>query len=129
MPPKKRHVFSALKPPKPLKPPKVLKAWESYSQSFQATQYTHDSLAAVVVQPIEALAAPVAVQQVVLSEDIAEAQLSSQMEDIKEEELGTVFKARGETTEDKADKVGKAEFLELLAKEVARMGLPAIPTI
>ena len=51
------------------------------------------------------------------------------MEDIKEEELGAVFKARGKTAEDKADKVGKAELLELLAKEVARMGLPAIPTI
>jgi len=50
------------------------------------------------------------------------------MEDIKEEELEAVFKARGETAEDKANKVDKTKLPELLAKEVARMGLPAIPT-
>jgi len=86
-------------------------------------------LAAVVIQPIEALAAPVAVRQVVLSKNIAEARPSSQMEDIKEEELGAVFKARGKTAEDKADKVDKTKLPELLAKEVVRIGLPTIPTI
>jgi len=34
------------------------------------TQFINNSLAAVVVQPLEALVAPVAVQQVVLSKDI-----------------------------------------------------------
>ena len=63
-----------------------------------------------------------------LSEDIAEARPSSQMEDIKEEELGAVFKARGETAEDKADEVDETELPELSAEEVARMGLPAVPT-
>jgi len=65
----------------------------------------------------------------VLSKDITEARPSSQIEDIKEEELGAVFKAYGETAEDKADKVDKTELLELLAEEVARIGLPAVPTI
>ena len=51
------------------------------------------------------------------------------MEDIKEEELGAVFKARGETAKGKVDKVGKTKLLELLAKEVVRIDLPAIPTI
>ena len=73
MPPKKCHA-SAPKPPKAPKAsktpraPKPLKApqaWESYSQSFQATQYTHDGLTAVVIQPPEALV-------VILSEDIKE---------------------------------------------------------
>ena len=86
-------------------------------------------MAAVAVQPIEALAAPVAIWQVVLNKDIAEAQPSSQVEDIKEEELGAVFKAHGEITEDKADKVDKTELLKLSAKEIIRMGLPAVPTI
>ena len=68
MPPKKRRASSAPKPPKP---PKVPQAWESYSQSFQATQYTHDSLSAVVIQPLEALVAPILIPQVVaLSKDI-----------------------------------------------------------
>jgi hypothetical protein len=80
-------------------------------------------LAAVVVQPLEALAAPVAV----LSKDI-KAWPSSQIEDIKDE-LGAVFKAYGKTTKDKADKVDKTKLPELLAKEVARIGLPAVPTI
>jgi len=134
MPPKKRRASSAPKPPKPLKtpkppktpktpkPPKAPEAWESYSQSFQATQYTHDSLAAVVVQPLEALAAPVAV----LSEDI-KAWPSSQMEDI-EDELGAVFEAHGETAEDEADKVDETALPELSAEEVAKMGLPTVPT-
>ena len=47
MPPKKHRASSAPKPPKPLKAPQ---AWESYSQSFQATQYIHDSLSAVATQ-------------------------------------------------------------------------------
>ena len=117
MPPKKCCMFLALKP---LKPPKALEAWESYSQSFQATQYIHNSLAVVVVQPSEALVAPVAVQQ--------EARQNSLMEDIKEEELGTVFEARGKTAEDEADEVHETELPELSAEEVARMDLPAVPT-
>ena len=82
MPPRKRHASSAPKPSKatkaskaqrPTKPPKAPQAWESYSQSFQPTQYTHDSLAAVVVQPPEALVAPVLMQQVAaLTKDIQE---------------------------------------------------------
>ena len=86
-------------------------------------------MAVVVIQPIEALAALVAIRQVVLSEDITEARLSSQMEDIKEKELGAVFKTRGRTVEDKADKIDKTKLLELLAKEVIRIGLPTVPTI
>ena len=50
------------------------------------------------------------------------------MEDI-EDELGAVFEAHGETAEDEADKVDETELLELSAEEVARMGLPAVPTI
>jgi hypothetical protein len=64
----------------------------------------------------------------VLIEDIKEAWLSSQREDIKDE-LGAVFKARGKTTKDKADEVDKTKLLELLAEEVIRIGLPAIPTL
>ena len=63
-----------------------------------------------------------------LIKDIKEAWPSSQREDIKDE-LGAVFKARGETAEDKVDKVDKTELLELLAKEVIRIGLPAVPTL
>ena len=138
MPPRKRRASSAPKPPKalkaskaprPTKPPKAPQAWESYSQSFQATQYTHDSLAAVVVQPPEALVAPVLVQQVAaLSKDIQEeARPSTQVEDI-EDEVGAIFEARGETAEDKADEVDETELPELLAEEVARMDLPTVPT-
>ena len=61
MPLRKRSASSA---PKPLKVPKAPQVWEPYLQSFQATQYTHDSLAAVVVQPPPALVALVLVQQV-----------------------------------------------------------------
>jgi len=50
-------------------------------------------------------------------------------DNIKEDELGAVFKARGETAKDKADKVDKTELLELLVKEVIRIGLPAVPTL
>jgi len=112
MPPKKRRASLALKPPrppKPPKPPKAPQAWESYSQSFQVTQYTHDSLSAEVIQPPEAL---------VLIKD-----------DVKEDELGAIFKARGETAKDKADKVDKTKLPELLVKEVIKIGLPAVPTL
>jgi len=51
-----------------------------------------------------------------------------QIKDIKEDEGGAVFEARGETAEDKIDKVDKTELPELLAEEVIRMGLPAVPT-
>ena len=50
------------------------------------------------------------------------------MEDIKDE-VGAIFKARGKTAKDKADKVDKTKLLELLAKEVVRMDLPTVPTI
>ena len=63
-----------------------------------------------------------------LIKDIKEAWLSSQREDIKDE-LGAVFEARGETAKDKADKVDETELLELLAKEVTRIGLPTVPTL
>ena len=138
MPPRKRRASSAAKPlktpkaskaPRPTKPPKPPQAWESYSQSFQATQYTHDSLAAEVVQPPEAPVAPVLVQPVVaLSEDIQEeARPSTQVEDI-EDEVGAIFEARGEAAEDKVDEVDEAKLPELSAEEVARMGLPTVPT-
>ena len=51
------------------------------------------------------------------------------IEDVKENELGAVFKARGETAKDKADEVDKTKLLELLAEEVIRIGLPAVPTL
>ena len=63
-----------------------------------------------------------------LIKDIKEAWLSSQIEDIKDE-LGAVFKARGETANNKADKVDKTKLLELLAEEVIRMGLPTVPSL
>jgi hypothetical protein len=62
-----------------------------------------------VVQPLEA---------VVLIKD-----------DVKEDELGAVFEARGETVEDEVDKVDETELPELLVEEVIRMGLPAVPTL
>ena len=87
-------------------------------------------MAAEVVQPPEALVAPVAMQQVVtLSEDIEEARPSSQIEDFKEDKFGAVFKAHNKTAKDKADKVDTTKLTELLAKEVARIGLPTVPTI
>jgi hypothetical protein len=51
------------------------------------------------------------------------------MEDIKEEELGAVFKARGKTAKGKADEVDKTKLLELLAKEVVKIDLFAVSTI
>ena len=93
-------------------------------------QYTHNSLAAEVVQPLEALVALVLVQQVVaLSKDIQEeAQPSTQVENIKDK-VGTIFKAYSKAAKDKVDKVDKAKLPELLVEEVVRTTLPAIPTI
>ena len=64
----------------------------------------------------------------VLTKDIKEAGLSSQIEDIKDK-LGAVFKACGKAAKDKADKVDKTKLLELSAKAIIRIGLPAIPTL
>jgi len=64
----------------------------------------------------------------VLTEDIKEAGLSSQMEDI-EDELGAVFKARGEAAEGEVDKVDKTKLLELLAEAIIRIGLPPVSTL
>ena len=50
------------------------------------------------------------------------------MEDIKDK-VGAVFKAYGETTKDKVDKVDKTELLKILAEEIIRIGLPAVPTL
>ena len=50
------------------------------------------------------------------------------IKDIKDK-LGAVFKAYSETTKDKADKVDKTKLPELLAKEVIKIGLPAVPTL
>ena len=50
-------------------------------------------------------------------------------DDIKEDELGAIFKAYSETVKDKVDKVDKTKLLELLVKEVIRIGLPAVPTL
>jgi len=50
-------------------------------------------------------------------------------DDIKEDELGAVFKAYGETVKDKADKVDKTKLPKLLVKEVIRIGLPTVPTL
>ena len=50
------------------------------------------------------------------------------MEDIKDE-VGAIFKAYSKTAKDKADKVDKAKLPELLAKEVIRIGLPAVPIL
>jgi len=51
------------------------------------------------------------------------------IKDIREDELEAVFKAYGKTAKDKADKVDETKLLELLAKEVIRIGLPAVPTL
>ena len=74
--------------------------------------------------------APVLVQQVAaLSRDIQEeARPSTQVEDIKDK-VGAIFKAYSKTIKDKVDKVDEAKLLELLAKEVIRIGLPTVPTI
>jgi len=50
------------------------------------------------------------------------------VEDIKDE-VKAVFKAHGKTAKDKVDKVDETKLLELLAKEVIRIGLPTVPTI
>jgi len=50
-------------------------------------------------------------------------------DDVKEDELGAVFEARGETAKDEADEVDETELLELLVEEVIRMGLPAVSTL
>ena len=50
-------------------------------------------------------------------------------DDIKEDELGAIFKARSETAKDKADKVDKTKLPELSVKEVIKIGLPAVPTL
>ena len=93
------------------------------------TQYTHDSLSAVIIQPLKALVASVVTQQaVVLIEDIKEAWLGGQREDI-EDELGAVFKACGETAEDEVDKADETELPELSAGEVTIMGILAVPTL
>ena len=63
-----------------------------------------------------------------LTEDIKEALLSSQIEDIKDE-LGAVFEARSEVAKDKADEVDETKLPELLAEEIIRMGLPTVPTL
>jgi len=43
--------------------------------------------------------------------------------------METVLEARGEAAEDEADEVDKTKLLELLAEEIIRMGLPAVPTL
>jgi len=50
------------------------------------------------------------------------------IKDIKDK-LGAVFKARGETAKDKADKVDKTKLLKLLAEEVIKIGLLTVPTL
>ena len=59
---------------------------------------------------------------------IKEARLSSQIKDIKDE-LKAVFKAYGETAENEADEVDKTKLPKLSAKEVIKIGLPAIPIL
>jgi len=73
------------------------------------TQYIYNSLLAEVVQPLKAL---------VLIKN-----------NIKEDELGVVFKTYSKTIKDKINKVDKAELLELLIKEVIKIGLFAVPTL
>ena len=50
-------------------------------------------------------------------------------DNIKEDKLGAVFKACGETAKDKANKVNETELLELLVKEVIKISLSAVPTL
>ena len=49
--------------------------------------------------------------------------------DIKENELKAIFKAYSKTTENKINKVDKTELLELLVKEVIKIGLFVVPTL
>ena len=51
------------------------------------------------------------------------------IKDIVEDELEAVFEARGKTAKDKADKVDKTKLPKLSAKEVIRIGLPAVPSL
>ena len=51
------------------------------------------------------------------------------IKNIKEDKLGAIFKTYSKTTKNKADKVDKTKLLELLAKEVIRIGLFTIPTL
>jgi hypothetical protein len=46
-----------------------------------------------------------------------------------EDELEAVFEAHSETTKDEADEADKTELLELLAEEVIKIGLPAVPIL
>ena len=50
------------------------------------------------------------------------------MEDIKDK-LKAIFKAYSKAAKNKVDKVDKTKLLELLAKEVIKIGLFTIPTI
>jgi len=50
------------------------------------------------------------------------------VEDIKDK-VGAIFKAYSKTAKDKVDKVDKTKLLKLLAKEVIKIGLPAIPSL
>ena len=50
-------------------------------------------------------------------------------DNVKEDELGAVFKAYSETAKDKADKINKTKLLELLVEEVIRIGLSTVPTL
>ena len=49
------------------------------------------------------------------------------MEDI-EDKVGAIFEAYGKAAKDKVDEVDKAKLPKLLAEEVTRMSLPAVPT-
>jgi len=51
------------------------------------------------------------------------------IKDIREDELKAIFEARGEIVKDEVDKIDKTELLELLAKEVIRIGLFTILTL
>ena len=72
-------------------------------------QYIYDSVSAVATQ------------------QVVEAQPSSQTEDIKDE-LGVIFEAHGKTIKDEANKVDKIKLLELSAEEVIKMGFFTILT-
>ena len=67
-------------------------------------------------------------QLVVLTKGIKKAQLSSQIENIKDK-LEAIFKTYSKIIKNKVDKVDKTKLLEILAKEIIRMGLPAVPTL
>ena len=50
-------------------------------------------------------------------------------DDVKEDKLGAIFKARGETAEDEINKVNKTKLLKLLVKEVIKIGLSTVPIL